>query len=603
MFVLITAIAVIGFSSSVAFSGSTNSTATLIAEIIDAYYILRQVPLLIVSGEKLIEEDLVSGVTRSLRYPRVIQLDPIINGYQSWSYAIFFCTDYADFLQFVDKLNSDRYDLFGYYTFVFTEVSKAEILNAFKTLWKLKILRAVLIAVNEGQPQVYNYSPYTNYTCGKPTVYRIQNHVSYELFLQKLKDFYGCPLSLGTFETPPFVQFERQRLYHDIKLTGFEGDLVTTLSGKLNFRILIVNPPDNAQWGVPQRNGSTGLMKLLQDETVHFGIGCLGLMAQRNEILQPSRAHYTSQALFAVPEGLPLNPFEKLFRPYERIVWILVCCIKGGIATLVLALKFAPNNIRHFIYGEDNQTPFLNAISVFFNGGVHVVPVKTMARTLLIIWILHCFVMRTVYQGLLFRYLQDESNHRPVDTIDGIEQSDLHYYINKNSERFFQHNPGLLERVRYIAPGNDSMGAALDAISSHRVRDGVVLVTLEHIAYHNKHRLAQGFLRSTRDSFCSYPMVIYYPKRTFLVRVLNRAIGEIETAGLMSYWVRRYGNYNFFPKKINIARPTPLNIQQLMGCFASICVLWITSCGLFALELLSLKTVTLRKFLEFVAHN
>lgn len=603
MFVLITAIAVMGFSSSIAFSGSTNSTATLIAEIIDEYYIHRQVPLLVVSGDKLIYEDLVSGVARSLRYSRVIQLDPIIDGNQSWSYAIFFCKDYADFLQFIDELNSERYDIFGYYTFVFTELSKANIFGAFKALWKLKILRAVLVVVNEDQPQLYNYSPYSNYTCGKPTVFRIQNHKSYELFIQKLDNFHGCPLSLGTFETPPFVQFQRPRSYYDIHLSGFEGDLVTTLSGKLNFRLLIVTPPDNAQWGVPLRNGSTGLMKLLLDETVHFGIGCLGLMTQRNEILHPGRAHYTSRALFAVPEGQPMNPFEKLFRPYERIVWIVECCIIGGIATLVLALKFAPNKIRSFIYGEDNQTPFLNAISVYFNGGVHVVPVKSLVRTLLMVWIIHCFVMRTVYQGLLFRYLQDESNHRPVDTIDEIEQSDLHYDINKNSDRFFQHNPDLLKRARYIAPGNDSMGAALDAISSLRVRDGVVLVTLEHIAYHNKHRLAQGFLRSTRDSLCSYPLVIYYPKRTFLVRVLNRKIGEIEMAGLMNYWVRQYGNYNFFPKKINIPQPTPLNIHQLMGCFAYICVLWIASCGLFALELLSLKLVTLRRFLELVAYN
>lgn len=590
-------ISIIGLCCTVAYS-TIDTTATLITEIIDQYYILRQVPLLLLSQGNPIQQDLINYITRSLRYPRLIQLDSTIYDYKSFSYGVFIGGNYESFQLLVDRLNSERYDLFGYYTFVFSEVSESQIFDAFKALWKLKIIRALIVVAKDDEPNLYNYSPYSKHKCGEPTIRRIKNHTSNELFVHQLNDFHGCPINLGTFETPPFVHF------HNHSINGFEGDLATTLAGRLNFQLIIVTPPDNAQWGDPRpNNGSTGLMKLLHDETVHFGIGCLGIMPQRNEILQPGRPHYNSQVLFAIPEGRPLNSFEKLFQPFDLSVWAAEGAVICIIAAVVMILKFAPNAIRVFIYGAGNQTPFLNAINVFYTGCLHIVPRRNFARTLLILWTIHCFVMRTVYQGLLFKYLQEESNHKPIDVIDEIERSDLHYYINRNAYRFFQHNPSLLSRIRYIAPGNDSMTIALDSISSRRVRDGVILCTLEHIAYHNKHRLSMGFLRSTRDSLSSYPMVIYYPKRTFLVRVLNRMVGQIETAGLMNYWVRLYGNYHFYPQKIDVAQPIALSVQQLMGCFESICIFWIISCGVFILELLSPKLDALRRFMEFLAHK
>ncbi|XP_019555486.2 uncharacterized protein LOC109424760 [Aedes albopictus] len=584
-------------------SSTIHAAATLITEIVDEYYILHSMPLLVVREHEEIQADLANQVIQNLHHSRVIQLDETLVGYKAWFYGVFFCQNLSRFLQLLNIFTSERYDIVGYYTFVLIEASEPQVNAAFDALWKLKLLRTVLVVLNGDRPQLFNYAPYSNNTCGEPKVHRIHNHSSTELFIHFLNDFYGCPLKLGTFETPPFVHFLTPEQTHSPQINGFEGDLVGALSGKLNFRLVIVTPPDNAQWGVPAPNGSTGLMKILQDETVDFGIGCLGIMAQRNEILQPGRAHYNSRVLFAIPEGQPYGPVEKLLRPYERTVWMVVVGMLGGIAFMVLVLKFASDNVRNFIYGEGNQTALLNLFNVVYSGGLHVFPRRNFARTLLVMWIVHCFVLRTVYQGLLFRYLQDESNHSPVDTVDGIERSDLHYHINKNSDRFFEHNPSLLKRVRYIPPGNDSMGAALDAVSSRRVRDGVVLVTLEHIAYHNKHRLNRGFLRSTRDSLSGYPMVIYYPKRTFLVRVLNRVIGNIETAGLMSYWVRRYGNYHFLPTKLGMTKPKPLEVQHVMGCFAFICVQWTMSCVVFSLELLSSRMMWLRRGLEFLVHR
>ncbi|XP_053699472.1 uncharacterized protein LOC128746450 [Sabethes cyaneus] len=576
----------------------------LIASIIDEYYTQRQVPLLI-QGEN---QDVVDGVIGRLRFSRLIQINSNLIGYQSWKYVVTFIESYSNFQRIAELYSSQQFNHFGYYTVIYRNVSESEIQLTFRSFWQLQITKAVLIVSNDdNSPLLYSYTPYSRNKCGTPTIhsFELPNRTT-PLFQAHFTDFHECPLRFGTFESLPFIHFTPTSTGDDRRtaVAGFEGELVSTIAGKLSFRIDAVVPSDGIQWGVARRNGSTGLMKILQDGTVHFGAGCLGLSADRNEILQPGTSHYASRVVFAVPDGHPYSAFEKLFRPYERSSWIAIgitVCVAGA---TILLLSLAPRTVRQFIYGTDNQVPFYNTISIFFIGSVHRTPRRNFARTLLILWMIFCLEIRTVYQGLLFKYLRSDSNHEPVDTLAGIERSELYYHMLQISERFFQNNTRVLSRVRHIPQGNDSLNAAMDAIAIRRLADGVVMVTTEHIAFHNKHRLDKGFLRSTRDYVVSLPIVIYYPKRSFLVPEFNRVIGQVQTAGLMSYWVRQYGNYDFFPKETrDQLRPVPLNIEQLSGCYQVCAVLWMVCCGVFLLELWSRKWHRLRIVLDFLAHQ
>ncbi|XP_055615244.1 uncharacterized protein LOC129761544 [Toxorhynchites rutilus septentrionalis] len=578
-----------------------DSTSGLIAIILDRYYIQRQVPLLIhIEGDPS-QAEFIHRISTKINSPRVLQLSQSVSEYKSWFYAVLFLENYSSFQSACRRLDSDDFDLFGYYTLVFIQANQTEIWSMFNILWDLKITRAVIIAINDGEPRLYNYSPYARNKCGTPSVQQVELTVATELFKHRLTDLHNCPLRLGTFETSPFIRFLPSS--EDVtSVSGFEGDLITAISTKLRFSLRIVTPPDGLQWGVPNRNESTGLMRVLYEGAAHFGIGCLGLIAERNEILQPGRPHYTSRVVFAVPDGRPYNSFEKLFKPFGFLLWIGLVATIGLAGVTILCLKFFSEGVRRFVYGRNNNAAFLNVLSVLYNGGVGKSPTRNFARTLLILWISYCLVLRTAYQGALFRHLQANKKHKHLETMDEIQRSDdLHFYMLKISERFFQNNSRVLGRVRTIKPGNESLNGALDALASKKLPGGVVLVSRDHIAFHNKHRLHIGFIRSTRDYLASLPIVIYYPKRSFLVQEFNRVIGSLETAGLISYWVRQYGNYDFFPKDTAQVRPTPLNIGQLMGCFETCAVMWTIACGVFVLELLSGKVVFLREMLDFMS--
>lgn len=63
-----------------------------------------------------------------------------------------------------------------------------------------------------------------------------------------------------------------------------------------------------------RRGNSTGLMKIIQEEEVDFGVGYMAFTYDRHKYLKPGLVHYTSKVLFAVPSGRPFTAFEKMFR-------------------------------------------------------------------------------------------------------------------------------------------------------------------------------------------------------------------------------------------------------------------------------------------------
>lgn len=581
-------------------NSTTVSSPELIAAIIDEYYHARQTPLLVAYNSS--ELKLVNQVLGSLSIPRTVQLNNVfLPGYKSWYYAIFFLNNLDSFELYVKQLRSDYFNLHGYYTFVYNDLAESQITNMFNALWELKILKALIISLHEDQPQLYSYSPYTSSKCGTPDVFRVDRATSSLLFKPQLDNFYGCALRVGTFESLPFIHFppspEKQS-----SIEGFEGHLVTTIANKLRFKLEFVNPPDGAQWGVVRpNNGSTGLMGLLQKSEVHFGIGCLAIIADRDEILTRGTPHYTTSVVFGVPDGRRYSAFEKLFQPFDFYSWFVVFTIHGFAAVVILVLKFCPEPVRQFVYGDGNRIAFFNTVQIFYSGLTSHVPKRNFARTLLLLFLGYAFLIRSMYQGLMFKYLQADSKHKPVETVDELERSDLRYDMLLISERFFKNNPAILKRARRIHTGNDSLNAALDGIATKKNQDGAVLVTSQHIAFHNKYRLDKGFVRSTRDQLVTSPVVFYYPRKSFLVLEFNRIIGVVQTAGLMSYWVQKYGNYDFFPKEIREVRPTIMNIRSLLGCYEVCAFMTVSSILMFLIELASQKVPVLRKAIEFFA--
>lgn len=146
------------------------------------------------------------------------------------------------------------FDLSGYYTIVLTERVKEPYKLSriiFADLWSAHIINVNIISFeNFTSSSVFTFFPYTADHCNnaRPVLwdYFIDGHFTKNkpIFASKFANFHGCPLTLATYNVPPYVMLNRfPNGTASTELDGIEGLLYRTLSKKMNFQTVIF--PDN----------------------------------------------------------------------------------------------------------------------------------------------------------------------------------------------------------------------------------------------------------------------------------------------------------------------------------------------------------------------
>lgn len=130
--------------------------------------------------------------------------------------------------------------------------------------------------------------------------------------------------------------------------------------------------------------------------------------------------------------------------------------------------------------------------------------------------------------------------------------------------------------------------------------DGVVLIPLDYAAYHNRIFPKREFVYIAKEHVGVYPVGFYYPKKSRLTKVFDDQIRNIQSTGLIDFWLRRYGDYDFFRKQKSSAGPRKLSNQHLAGGYQVFGCWLAISCVVFGLELLSQRVVLLRRILELL---
>ncbi|EAT33056.1 AAEL014688-PA [Aedes aegypti] len=369
------------------------------------------------------------------------------------------------------------------------------------------------------------------------------------------------------------------------------------LAKKLNFSLAWKNSP--GQWGFARPIGkSTGLMKMTQQEKVHFAIGCLAMDPDRYRYLKAGVSHYTSKILFAVPHGRPYTALEKLIGPFQTSVLVMQAFVLLVTCVVVLILRFTNSKVRAFVYGRGTTTPLLNAIAILFGVSISRPPVRNFARTLLFLWLMYGFIFASLYQGSLYSYLQKPMHYPPLKTMQEIDRSGLHYYMVDIGTRFFVHNPSIVRRTIIIPPGKDSLGLMVANLGLNQLTDGVVLTPMDLVAYNNRVNPRSRFVHIAREHVSVFPVGLYYPKQSALRDVFDEQVRMIVPSGLVSYWIERYGDYDFFARPIEKSEPRKLSNAHLVGAYQLYgCCLGV-SVGVFLVELTVPRLLALGAFLR-----
>lgn len=349
---------------------------------------------------------------------------------------VIFLISMEEFELFLKNLDSKKFALNGYFLLV-SNCSTINEGNIFKAAWLRYIVNINILCRDNDKTSIKTFIPFNENSCGNTTSITLDQ--SDEFFPEKLTNLYGCPIKLATFFYPPITM--RQTLDNGtFRYYGSEMELAFGLASALNFTINMTYIAQSGFTGLLYENGTaTGILKETIDGEKDMLMGFYYLTLHRTQFMSFTQSHYSIPLIVMIPMGSPLSPFEKLFRPFQNMVWAFLLVTFGSGAIVIAIINCQGRKVISFVFGERVHNPYLNMINVFVGGSLHVLPRRNFARSLLMMFMLFCLVQRSIYQGSLYIFLQSDGRNPEVATIDEMIEKNFVFYIRETLEHNIKH--------------------------------------------------------------------------------------------------------------------------------------------------------------------
>lgn len=358
--------------------------------------------------------------------------------------CIFPIDTFSDLLKMSDHLTMEKFHFNGYFTLVLASGEISEIEAIFDLLWNIQIYRViVLFEDRHGTVQVQSFLPFREGSCHNTTPVvinefkagRFQNGVDNIFPEFRMKNLYKCPIRVAvTNDTEPFI-FAERKSNGNYDLSGPSIQLVKTLSEIINFEInyTFIGPE-----GFFYENGtSEGPLKALMEKKADLSIANWWLKQNRLNFFGATNAYYSDPIHFIIPPGRDYTAFEKLIFPFTLLTWcVSSTCLLVGLVIIFLVNRNS-EKIRNFVFGAGVKTPYWNMFIGLIGGNQNILPGKNFARFLLMTFLLYSLVLRTLYQGSYYQFLQSNRQHKKVETIEEMVENDFSIYVDVGSSDLF----------------------------------------------------------------------------------------------------------------------------------------------------------------------
>lgn len=280
----------------------------------------------------------------------------------------------------------------------------------------------------QDQVNAFTYFPFSSSYCERieMTLLGAMNNnnsaaLQDNIFPNKLTDFHGCPLWLATYNVAPYMILQQTDDGSYIT-KGIEGKLYHELAAQLNFRPMVRVGKEIYTGGAKEN------FHMLRKKEVNLTMFAIVNTVERSKEFTASFPYAYVSVVFTTPHGPPYSPLEKLILPFESFVWLNVVIVIGTALILTIYASYSSKKWRDFIFGAKNRTPFLNFINLTLGGAVTQAPVRNFARTIFLIWLLGSLVLRSSYQGALFRFIQSQKPAVEIDSLEKLVQFNFSIY-------------------------------------------------------------------------------------------------------------------------------------------------------------------------------
>jgi hypothetical protein len=476
----------------------------------------------------------------------------------------------------------------GYFLIVLLRGRSFELSRAFELFWKLQIFNVNFLYQNASLVEVETFMPFTFKKCGN-TESKVINSYENEtwkngienFFPSKLKDLNNCSLTIGINQNRPYVimQYITNKTYN---LVGREVKIVEELSRSLNFHVKFKLNVG----GILYENGTaTGSIGDLLNKSVDFIIADYSLKLLRLKFMEASSSYYSSQIGFVFSPRPKFSQLENLYRPLDSYVWLSVLTTFSVGVIVILSVRFYFVKAQQLILGENINTPLLNMMIAVFGGSQTKEPKNNFARVILMLFIMFCLILRTLYQSSLFRFLQ-LLEQKDFQTIDELIDNKYKIFTSAANYDLFPKDSHIFKSINLVdyveieevitkLHETTSKSALLRSIQ------GILFLNQEN----NKLKKTHQTFRILKEFYATLPSVIYFNKNFYLVEMIDDEIGKYQASGLIEHWHSLYVN-RIYSVIFSSSSPKILNMKHLGGGFQLCLFGWLLSLLIFIVELI-----------------
>lgn len=328
------------------------------------------------------------------------------------------------------KIIPEVFHFQGFYLFILVNGTFDEVEIIFTTLWEKNIFNVDVIYEDGDSVKVVTFMPFDGAVCGdtSPKLVEVFRNGSFSenadsLFPNKFSNLLNCSIHVATYEDH-FTVMRKQSNDGTEELSGIDVDLLNEVSKELNFQTKIKFFNGSAAWGKIFENGTaTGALGAVVNRKAQIAIGRYYLDLTRRKFADSSVVYFSFPEAFVISPGMLYSDFEKLFQPFDTTVWICIVAILVIAFLVIFVVNVRFKMLQIIIYGEDVLHPTTNLLLAILGSSQPKLPKRHSSRFLLMVFLVFCLVLRSAYQGSLYKFLQSEKRHKSVETIDEmIEQ-------------------------------------------------------------------------------------------------------------------------------------------------------------------------------------
>ena len=309
---------------------------------------------------------------------------------------------------FIINMTADEFNFHGFYLIILTFNHTSKLDEMFDLLWGSFIYNVNILMQVNNSVKLFTFFPFNDRKCHDTKSVEINEYSKGKwqkslFFPQKLFNFFKCQLKAGCYNYGPSALPSIDRSGNE-KLNGSDVEIMQALANSLNIDLKIEIYSEVGQ--VWENGTSVGLFKDVIEGKVDICACFFYLNQLRGKFMQFTRAYYSIDILMMIPRGVPFSAFEKIVQPLEPTVWFSFIGFLAIVFVAVAVIRCQSRKVQFLFFDRNINAPVMEILVVLFGSSQHMMPRKSFSRMLLMTFSIFCFVVRTIYTGSLFQFLQ-----------------------------------------------------------------------------------------------------------------------------------------------------------------------------------------------------